>query len=51
MLANQSVHEPRQPQDIDSICFLNGREQQPNRTAPANSICMGTSLELTASME
>lgn len=51
MRANISVHEPRQPQDIDTM-FTFSMEGNNQPTAPfASAVCLGTRLELPAGVE
>ncbi|STF40477.1 NADH-quinone oxidoreductase subunit G [Escherichia coli] len=52
MRANISVHEPRQPQDIDTMFTFSMEGNKPADRAPfASAVCLGTGLELPAGVE
>ncbi|STI84822.1 NADH-quinone oxidoreductase subunit G [Escherichia coli] len=52
MRANISVHEPRQPQDIDTMfTFSMEGNNQPDRAPFASAVCLGSGLELPAGVE
>ncbi len=52
MRANISVHEPRQPQDKDTMfAFSMEGNNSPTSQPQSGTFCLGTGLELTASLE
>ncbi|STM19661.1 NADH-quinone oxidoreductase subunit G [Escherichia coli] len=52
MRANISVHEPRQPQDIDTMfTFSMEGNNQPTAHRFASAVCLGAGLELPAGVE